>query len=118
MLANRTVKQPIALAESGKEVADHVGQLRIPLSGTPMENKLHDLQCQLEYILPGYLATSRAEFRGTSIPSEAFTRARVCVQILYDTILYYTVFGFTILYYTLLKYTLLYFTIFDCTLLY
>ena len=37
-------------------MAEHVGQLRISLSGTPVENKLQDLHSQFEYILPGTLA--------------------------------------------------------------
>lgn len=45
-----------------KRVADRVGAVRVALSGTPVENSLADLHSQFEYILPGYLASSRAQF--------------------------------------------------------
>ena len=34
-------------------MAEHVGPIRVSLSGTPVENKLLDLHSQFEYILPG-----------------------------------------------------------------
>ena len=34
-------------------MAEHVGPIRISLSGTLVENKLLDLHSQFEYILPG-----------------------------------------------------------------
>jgi SNF2 family DNA or RNA helicase len=43
-------------------MGEAVGTTRITLSGTPVENKLADLHSQFEFILPGYLASSRAEF--------------------------------------------------------
>ena len=51
------------ISKAVKEVAEHVGQVRISLSGTPVENKLQDLHSQFEYILPGYLSNSRVEFQ-------------------------------------------------------
>jgi len=51
------------ISKAVKDVAEHVGQLRISLSGTPVENKLQDLHSQFEFILPGYLANSRMEFQ-------------------------------------------------------
>eukprot|EP00913_Durusdinium_trenchii_P017027 g16012.t1 len=45
-----------------KQVAELVGPVRIALSGTPVENRLADLHSQFEFILPGYLASSRKEF--------------------------------------------------------
>lgn len=51
------------ISKAVKEVAEHVGQVRISLSGTPVENKLQDLHSQFEYILPGYLSSSRVEFQ-------------------------------------------------------
>ena len=44
-------------------MAEHVGHVRISLSGTPVEKKLADLHCQLNQILPGSLSNSRLEFQ-------------------------------------------------------
>lgn len=51
------------ISRAVKEVAEHVGPIRISLSGTLVENKLLDLHSQFEYILPGYLASSKADFQ-------------------------------------------------------
>ena len=51
--AKAAIQKPPSLR---KDVAEHVGQLRISLSGTPVENKLQDLHSQFEFILPGTLA--------------------------------------------------------------
>jgi len=50
------------ISKAVKEMAEKVGYVRIALSGTPVENRLADLHSQFEFILPGYLASSRAEF--------------------------------------------------------
>ncbi|CAE8688844.1 unnamed protein product [Polarella glacialis] len=50
------------VSKAVKQMAEAVGTVRISLSGTPVENKLADLHSQFEFILPGYLANSRAEF--------------------------------------------------------
>lgn len=51
------------ISKAVKEIAEAVGPIRIALSGTPVENKLQDLNSQFEYILPGYLASSRTDFQ-------------------------------------------------------
>ncbi|CAK9050763.1 Uncharacterized ATP-dependent helicase YwqA [Durusdinium trenchii] len=50
------------ISKAVKQVAELVGPVRIALSGTPVENRLADLHSQFEFILPGYLASSRKEF--------------------------------------------------------
>eukprot|EP00449_Zooxanthella_nutricula_P064462 CAMPEP_0198565924 /NCGR_PEP_ID=MMETSP1462-20131121/102524_1 /TAXON_ID=1333877 /ORGANISM="Brandtodinium nutriculum, Strain RCC3387" /LENGTH=352 /DNA_ID=CAMNT_0044296935 /DNA_START=21 /DNA_END=1076 /DNA_ORIENTATION=+ len=50
------------ITKAVKRMAEAVGSVRIALSGTPVENRLADLHSQFEFILPGYLANSRAEF--------------------------------------------------------
>eukprot|EP00928_Gymnodinium_smaydae_P065861 TRINITY_DN4894_c1_g2_i1.p1 TRINITY_DN4894_c1_g2~~TRINITY_DN4894_c1_g2_i1.p1 ORF type:complete len:1293 (-),score=260.14 TRINITY_DN4894_c1_g2_i1:151-3963(-) len=49
-------------AQAAKRVADRIGAVRVALSGTPVENSLSDLHSQFEFILPGYLASTRAQF--------------------------------------------------------
>lgn len=51
------------ISKAVKTVAEHVGPIRVSLSGTPVENKLLDLHSQFEYILPGYVASSKADFQ-------------------------------------------------------
>ena len=51
------------VSKAVKEIAEAVGPIRVALSGTPVENKLQDLNSQFEYILPGYLASSRTDFQ-------------------------------------------------------
>jgi len=50
------------VSKAVKRMADEIGSVRVALSGTPVENRLADLHSQFEFILPGYLAASRAEF--------------------------------------------------------
>lgn len=45
-----------------KKVADAIGNKRVALSGTPVENRLAELHSLFEFTLPGYLAPSRADF--------------------------------------------------------
>ena len=59
-------------------MAEVVGPVRISLSGTPVENRLHDLNSQFEFILPGYLASSRVDFqRSFGAPLTSTVRQRV-----------------------------------------
>lgn len=51
------------ISQEVKRVAELVGPVRVSLSGTPVENKMADLHSQFEFILPGYLAASRADFQ-------------------------------------------------------
>lgn len=53
------------ISKAVKRMGEHVGSTRVALSGTPVENKLSDLHSQFEFILPGYLASSRLEFDRT-----------------------------------------------------
>lgn len=64
----------VAMQRQGRDVADHVGQLRIFLSGTPVEKKLRDLQSQLEWILPGSLTNSGAEFQRNFVMATLHTQ--------------------------------------------
>lgn len=50
------------ISKAVKRMAETVGDIRIALSGTPVENALSDLHSQFEFVLPGYLAASRMEF--------------------------------------------------------
>eukprot|EP00930_Biecheleria_cincta_P045368 TRINITY_DN31279_c0_g1_i1.p1 TRINITY_DN31279_c0_g1~~TRINITY_DN31279_c0_g1_i1.p1 ORF type:complete len:1107 (+),score=226.73 TRINITY_DN31279_c0_g1_i1:71-3391(+) len=50
------------IAKAVKRMAEATGSIRVALSGTPVENRLADLHSQFEFILPGYLAASRADF--------------------------------------------------------
>eukprot|EP00930_Biecheleria_cincta_P044855 TRINITY_DN30902_c0_g1_i1.p1 TRINITY_DN30902_c0_g1~~TRINITY_DN30902_c0_g1_i1.p1 ORF type:complete len:1154 (+),score=234.40 TRINITY_DN30902_c0_g1_i1:35-3463(+) len=50
------------VSKAAKIMASSVGSIRMALSGTPVENRLADLHSQFEFILPGYLASSRADF--------------------------------------------------------
>jgi len=60
------------VSKAVKRMADTVGSIRVALSGTPVENRLSDLHSQFEFILPGYLTSSRAEFdRDFSRPMSA-----------------------------------------------
>ncbi|CAJ1392498.1 unnamed protein product, partial [Effrenium voratum] len=50
------------ISKAVKMVAEQVGPVRVALTGTPVENRMADLHSQFEFILPGYLASSRQEF--------------------------------------------------------
>eukprot|EP00931_Biecheleriopsis_adriatica_P048289 TRINITY_DN27897_c0_g1_i1.p1 TRINITY_DN27897_c0_g1~~TRINITY_DN27897_c0_g1_i1.p1 ORF type:complete len:1117 (+),score=255.90 TRINITY_DN27897_c0_g1_i1:39-3389(+) len=50
------------VSKAVKRMAEEVGNVRVALSGTPVENRMADLHSLFEFILPGYLASSRAEF--------------------------------------------------------
>jgi len=50
------------ISKAIKRMAEATGNIRISLSGTPVENRLADMHSQFEFILPGYLASSRTEF--------------------------------------------------------
>ncbi|CAJ1345390.1 unnamed protein product [Effrenium voratum] len=57
------IKNPkCQVAQAVRSMAAQCGNIRVALSGTPVENRLSDLYSQFEFVLPGYLANSRAEF--------------------------------------------------------
>mmetsp|Transcript_37725 Transcript_37725/g.70622 ORF Transcript_37725/g.70622 Transcript_37725/m.70622 type:complete len:1344 (-) Transcript_37725:18-4049(-) len=50
------------VSKAVKRMGEATGNMRVAVSGTPVENRLSDLHSQFEFVLPGYLANSRAEF--------------------------------------------------------
>jgi len=81
------------VSKAVKSMADSIGSIRISLSGTPVENSLSDLHSQFEFILPGYLASSRAEFekeigrplaaavkRGSPVPAKEIAEKQRTLQ--------------------------------------
>ena len=50
------------IGRKAKEVAEMVGDVRIAISGTPVENSVRDLGSMFDFILPGYLTSTRAAF--------------------------------------------------------
>ena len=58
------IKNPnTKLSKSLNQVAKEVGPLRVALTGTPVENALTDLYSIIEFILPGYLSSSKENFQ-------------------------------------------------------
>ena len=50
------------LSKAVKEVTAVVGDIRVALTGTPVENGLTDLYSLFDFILPGYLSSSKSAF--------------------------------------------------------
>ena len=50
------------IGRKAKDVAEMVGDVRIAISGTPVENSVRDLGSMFDFILPGYLTSTRAAF--------------------------------------------------------
>lgn len=58
------IKNPkTQLSNSLNQIAKEVGPLRVALTGTPVENGLTDLYSIIEFILPGYLSSSKENFQ-------------------------------------------------------